>query len=241
PKAVPSGQTMTQAPGTVASARPRPPALRQSKHDELRLLVNSHHPIITVETPEEERVEQLLLDVAAELAVPMYTWSVTAGLAKAHGAPIYNTDSPEQAVANVALLQGDAIFLLKDFARYCENDRICRRLRELAEKFRAERRSIVITAAALQLPPDLRGDSVPFQLGLPTADDLLPGVKNALAEMNRTQQIPLALDLPGITQLAQNLVGLPQEEAMRALRMSILARRRMDIGLLDAVLDAKRD
>jgi ATP-dependent 26S proteasome regulatory subunit len=232
---------VTQAPGTAASTQPKPQAPRQDKHDELRLLVNSRHPIITVETAEEERVEQLLLEVAAELAVPLYTWSVTAGLAKAHGAPIYNTDNPEQAVANVALIPGDAIFLLKDFARYCDNDRVCRRLRELAEKFRSERRSIVITAASLELPPDLRGDSVLFQLGLPTADELLPGVKAVLADMNRTQQIPLALDFPGITQLAQNLVGLPQEEAMRALRMCILARRRVDASLLDAVLDAKRD
>src|SRR6267378_4178759 len=94
----PAGATALANPAAKAS-----PA-RPNKHDELRLLVNSHHPIITVETPEEERVEQLLFDIAAELAVPLYTWSVTAGLAKAHGAPIYNTDSPEQAVANVALI-----------------------------------------------------------------------------------------------------------------------------------------
>jgi SpoVK/Ycf46/Vps4 family AAA+-type ATPase len=87
----------------------------------------------------------------------------------------------------------------------------------------------------------LRGDSVPFQLGLPTADELLPGVKDVLAEMNRTQQIPIALDIVGVSQLAQNLIGLPLEEAMRALRMCILVRRRVDTGLLDAVLDAKRD
>jgi ATP-dependent 26S proteasome regulatory subunit len=241
PKGPSPGQTLTQAPGSATPAAQKPRAARPNKHDELRLLVNSRHPIITVETQEEERLEQLLFNVAEELAVPLYTWSVTTGLAKAHGAPIYNTDSPEQALANVALIQGDAIFLLKDFARYCDNDRVCRRVRELAEKFRAERRSIVITAAALQLPADLHGDSVPFQLGLPTADELLPGVKGVLAEMNRTQQIPVALDLAGMTQLAQNLVGLPQEEAMRALRMSILARRRMDAGLLEAVLDAKRD
>jgi len=241
PKGVSSAQTIAEPPRTASPAPVKAATSRQNKHDELRLLVNSHHPLITVETSEEERLEQLALDVAAELAVPMYTWSVTAGLAKAHGSPIYNTDSPEQAVANIALIQGDAIFLLKDFTRYCENDRVCRRLRELAEKFRAERRSILITSAALQLPPDLRGDSIPFQLGLPTAEDLLPGVKAVLAEMNRTQQIPIALDVPGITQLAQSLVGLPQEEAMRALRMCILARRRMDAGLLDAALDAKHD
>lgn len=241
PKSISSAQTLTPPAGAAASGPAKPVAPRPNKHDELRLLVNSRHPIITVETPEEERVEALLLDVSAELAVPLYTWSVTTGVAKAHGAPIYNTDSPEQALANIALIQGDAIFLLRDFARYCDNDRVCRRLRELAEKFRAERRSIVITAAALQLPPDLRGDSVPFQLGLPSADELLPCVKNVLAEMNRTQQIPVALDITGVTQLSQNLVGLPQEEAMRALRMCILARRRMDAGLLEAVLEAKRD
>ena len=214
PKAPSSPQTLTQAPGATTSVPAKPAGARQNKHDELRLLVNSHHPIIAVETPEEERLEQLLQDVSAELAVPLFTWSVTAGLAKAHGAPIYHTDDAEQAVANIALIQGDAIFLLKDFARYCDNDRVCRRLRELAEKFRAERRSIVITAAALQLPPDLRGDSAPFQLGLPTTDELLPGVKSVLSEMNRTQQIPIALDMAGMTQLAQNLVGLPQEEAI---------------------------
>src|SRR5262249_51875468 len=122
-------------PSTTVSAvgsLPKPAPPRANKHDELRLLVNSRHPIITVETSEEERIEHLLFDITSELGVPLYTWSVTTGLAKFHGAPIYNSDNPEQALANLGLIQGDAIFLLKDFARYCENDRICRRLRELA-------------------------------------------------------------------------------------------------------------
>src|SRR5713101_953994 len=213
---------------------------QQNKHDELRLLINSRHPIITVETPEEERLESLLLDVATELGVPLYEWSVTTGLAKAHGAPLYNTDQPEMALANIGLIQGDAIFLLKDFARYCDNDRICRRLRELAEKFRTVRRSIVITSASMQLPPELSADAAPFSLGLPAAEDLLPGVKSVLAELNRDQHIPVSLDVAAIGQVAQNLVGLPEEEALRTLRMCILGRSRADAGLLDAVLDAKR-
>jgi len=106
--------------GGAPAARSKPP----NKHDELRLLINSRHPILTVETPEEERLEALLTDVATELSVPVYEWSVTTGLSKAKGAPLYNSDSPEQALANIALIQGDGIFLLKDFARYCENDKI---------------------------------------------------------------------------------------------------------------------
>jgi ATP-dependent 26S proteasome regulatory subunit len=219
--------------GVGATAKP-------NKHDELRLLVNSRHPIITVETPEEERFEQMLLDVATELGVPFYEWSVTAGLSKYRGAPIYNTEQPEQALANIPLIQGDAIFLLKDFARYCENDRICRRLRDLAEKFRTTRRAIVISAASLQLPAELAAEAAPFELGLPTAEELLPGVKRVLAEANREQRIPVSLDIAGMSQAARNLSGLSEEEAMRTLRMCILSRGKADAGLLDDVLDAKR-
>jgi hypothetical protein len=223
---------------TGPSAKPVAPA--EDKRDELSLLINSRHPIITVETTEETRLEQMLFEVCTDLDVPLFTWSVTTGLARAKGAPLYNTQTPEQALTNIDLIHGDAIFLLKDFSRYCENDRVCRRLRELAEKLRAERRSIVITAAKMQLPPDLQADAAPFQLGLPSAEELVHCVKQVIAEANAENRIPVSLDGPGTLQLAQNLVGLQQEEAMRMLRKSILERRGVDAGLIEAVLEAKR-
>ncbi len=235
----------------AATIRPTPQAVRPAgnasgkaappnKHDELSLLVNSRHPIITVETTEEGRVEQLLFEVATQLDVPLYTWSVTVGLARMKGQPLYNTETPEQALTNIDVIHGDGIFVLKDFARYCDNDRVCRRLRELAEKFRGERRSIVITAASVQLPADLQGDAAPFQLGLPSAEELLANVKLVLAQATVGNQVPGVLDAAATMQLTRNLVGLPQEEAIRTLRMCILERRRVDAGLLEAVMDAKR-
>ena len=102
PKSAAPGQTIppvAASPVAVANPSVKLPVARPNKHDELRLLVNSRHPIITVETPEEERVEQLLFDIANELSVPLYTWSVTTGLAKMRGAPIYNTDNPDPFLA----------------------------------------------------------------------------------------------------------------------------------------------
>jgi ATPase family associated with various cellular activities (AAA) len=210
-------------------------------HDELRLLLNSHNPIITVETTEEDRLTELLLMMAAELDVSLYTWSAIEGLAKFNGAPLYGTDQPEKALANIALLEGDAIFLLKDFARYCENDRVSRRLRDLAAKFRVSRRSLVILAASIELPPELRSESAPFEFGLPDADELLPAIREVLADANRTERIDIALDTASIGQLAHNLVGLPKDEAMRVLRKCLLECGEADRELLDAVLDAKRE
>jgi SpoVK/Ycf46/Vps4 family AAA+-type ATPase len=211
-----------------------------SKHDELRLLINSRNPIITVETAEEERLAHLLTALAVELCIPLYTWSVTTGLGRIEGAPIYETAQPEQALANIAEVRGDAIFLLKDFARYCDNDKICRRLRDLADAFRSVRRSIVISAPSLTLPPEIASESAPFAFGLPDADELATGVKQVLAEMNRDQHMAVTFEATSVRQLAANLVGLKQEEAMRTLRKCLLARGKADAGLAGAVMDAKR-
>lgn len=212
---------------------------KRDKKDELRLLINSRHPLITVETFEEERVEQMLREVAAELEISFYSWSVTSGLALIGGSPLYNTQNPDQALANIALLDGDGIFLLKDFTRYCEQDRICRMVRELAEKFRTARRSIVLSGPSPNLPPELEGDAIEFQFALPDANELMPVVQRALAELCGQQHIRLALDQSGMERLAESLVGLPQEEALRTLRMAVLSVRRADDGLLEGVLDAK--
>src|SRR5579883_2817097 len=211
------------------------------KRDELRLLVNSHHPIITVETTEEDRFESLLADVALDMDVPLFRWSVTSGLARFHGEPIYNTDNPESALSNMALINGDAIFLLKDFARYCENDKICRRLRELGENFRTARRSIVITAAKMELPADLEGDAVPFELGLPELDELFSGVRQTLADLNRDNRVPVALDPMAMQQAAHALAGLTKEEALRTLRLCVLSRGKADPGVVEDLLEAKRN
>jgi ATP-dependent 26S proteasome regulatory subunit len=211
-----------------------------AKREALALLVNSRNPIVTVETSEEARLSGLLERVAEELGIPLYVWSVTTGLGRFGGAALYNSDQPEQALTTIASIQGDGIFLLKDFCRYCDNDRISRRLRDLADGFRTARRSIVLLGATIQLPPELDADAVAFQLGLPSMEELVSGVKATLAELNHAQGIATSLDATGVGQLAKNLAGLSEEDALRVLRQSVLARRKADAGLLDDVLEAKR-
>lgn len=232
----PAGAT-TYTP-SAAPAKPIPG--RRDKLGELGLLINSRNPIVTVETSEEQRFLSLLERVAGELGIPLFVWSVTTGLSRAGGAPLYNSEQPEQALTNIATVQGDAIFLLKDFGRYCDNDRISRRLRDLVDGFRTGRRSIVILGAAIQLPPELAADAVEFALGLPSAEELSSGVKATLADLNRSQGIATSLDALNLAQLVKNLAGLPEDEALRLLRQCVLARGRADAGLLEDILEAKR-
>jgi ATP-dependent 26S proteasome regulatory subunit len=124
-------------------------------------------------------------------------------------------DEPEQGLANIAEIGSDGIFLLKDFARYCCNDRISRRLRDLADQFRTARRSIIISATSLQLPPELVPETVEFK--------------------------PVTLDAAGRAQLARNMVGLTEQEAMRVLRKCLLTHGAADAGLIEVVRTAKHE
>jgi len=51
-------------------------ALSTSVHD-LRTLIRSCHPLIVIETVEEDRVLALLQSVAAQERMPLFEWSVT--------------------------------------------------------------------------------------------------------------------------------------------------------------------
>jgi AAA+ superfamily predicted ATPase len=211
------------------------------KRDELRLLVHSRHPILAVETAEERRVEELLAQVAAELSIPFFVWTVTQGLARrGTSQAIYNTEDPEQALANVAAIRGDGIFLLKDFARYLTNDRILRRMRELAADCREMRRSIVLSAAAIELPAELAGVAVPFHLELPDARVLLRAVTGALGELG-AQGVKVELDGAGQRELAEALVGLTVEQARRVVMRAGLARRCADRELIADARGARHD
>jgi hypothetical protein len=237
-----NGSLLTPTPGANSPVTVAPGmAPGAQKCDELVLLINSRSPIVTVETSEEDRLADLLAMAATKLGVPFYSWSVTTGLSKMGGTGIYGSDQPEQSLANIAEIGGDGIFWLKDFARYCDNDRISRHLRDLADKFRAARRAIVISAVSLELPPELVAESATFELGYPCADELLPRVREVLADAMLNRHTSVTLDAAERMTLARNLVGLPEQEAMRILRKCLLLRGRADAGLLDAVLDAKRD
>lgn len=238
---VPMGTTLPRTTLSTGSMGPTVAAnVLDAKRDQLCLLINSRNPIITVETSEEQRFTALLERVAERLTIPLYAWSVTTGLARVGGAALYNSEQPEQALANIGTVQGDGIFLLKDFARYCDNDKISRKLRDLADGFRTTRRSIVLLAASLSLPPELSADAAEFQMGLPSAEELLGAVRSTLAELSAAQGVPNALDALALGQLAKNLVGLSEEEALRVLRQCALGRGRADAGLLDDVAEGKR-
>jgi hypothetical protein len=213
-----------------------------ANHDpqrELALLVNSDYPLIFLETWEESRATEILGLVAEELGLPLYVWSVTTGLSRAGGSPIYNSQEPAQALATISSLRGDALFLLKDFHKYLDQDVIVRKLRDLTAQFRQARRSIVISSPVANVPIELEKDVVRFSLGLPTQPEL--GQLVSMTNQDLMGKYRIKDDLPSdqMPVLLNSLRGLTLDEARRILTQAILDGYHFDSGTLDRVREAK--
>ena len=213
-----------------------------ANHDpqrELALLVDSDYPLIFLETWEESRAAEILGMVAGDLGVPLYVWSVTTGLSRAGGPPIYNSQEPAQALATITTLHGDALFLLKDFHKYLDQDVIVRKLRDLTAQFRQARRSIVISSPVVNVPIELEKDVVRFSLGLPTQSELSSLVSMTIRDLMGKYRIKDDLPSDQMAVLLNSLRGLTLDEARRILTQAVLDGYRIDSGMLDRVREAK--
>jgi hypothetical protein len=144
-----------------------------SIHD-IKTLVLSFHPVIVMETVEEERVSDLLVSVAAQLNMPLFEWSLTRGLTRIGDASPINrmTANPLPLLQHVAGLRVAAIFFLKDFSRHLTEAAVARQFRDLAEQLSKARSTMVLTGATVELPPDIEPLAVRYQLQLPDREEM---------------------------------------------------------------------
>jgi hypothetical protein len=211
----------------------------QDPRKELGILINSNYPIIYLETWEETRATEILRRVAEDLNVAMYEWAVTTGMALAGGAPLYNSQEPGQALATITSISHDALFLLKDFHKYLDQDVIVRKLRDLSEHFSRARRALIISSPVVTVPIELEKDTVRYTLTLPPASELNQLVTATLRELVEKYRALNQLapeQMPGVV---RSLGGLTLEEARRIFSQAVLEDGRCDAHTIDRILDAK--
>jgi len=148
-------------------------ALSTSVHD-LRTLIRSCHPLIVIETVEEERVLELLQSVAAQERMPLFEWSVTRGLTRADDVPTLSrmTATPLAVLQHLQGLTVEAVFWLKDLAPHLQDPAVARQLREVAATYDRSRATCVLTGHPIALPLDIEEIVVRLDLQLPDRDEL---------------------------------------------------------------------
>jgi SpoVK/Ycf46/Vps4 family AAA+-type ATPase len=190
---------------------------------DLAILFRSRNPLVLCETVEEKRLEALVRAVAAELDLPVTTWSAASGLSPCH--PVNATETTDLGVAlrQIRACEGDGVWLLKDPQPHLENAATLRALRETAQEFSESARTLVLVAPQLTPRPELDDLEVRFELDLPGPEDLKQLVLDTgrrLLRENPRMRVDLSrAELDG---LVSDLQGLTMFEAERALARAIV-------------------
>ena len=162
------------------------------------------------------------------------------GAAAATGAAIYNTREPVQALANMESMTVEAVFILKDFHRHMDDPVVVRRLRDVGQKFAANRRTVIITAPELAVPAELATLVEYFDLPLPDRDRLAEIIHDTYTRLSKTYTLKLQLDAAGVDAMSANLRGLTEEEAERAISQALVTRYALCPDSITDVLEAKK-
>lgn len=154
---------------------------------------------------------------------------------------IYNTKEPAQALANMASMTLEAVFILKDFHRHMDDPVVVRRLREVAQKFSTARQSVVITGPSITVPPEISGLVEFLELPLPDRQRLRQVIDEVFSQVSKTRTVQRRVDVNVLNAIADNLRGLTEDEAERALTQAIVTRYALCPEIVTDVLEAKKD
>jgi SpoVK/Ycf46/Vps4 family AAA+-type ATPase len=162
------------------------------------------------------------------------------GSAAATGAAIYNTREPVQALANMESMTVEAVIILKDFHRHMDDPVVVRRLRDVGQKFAANRRTVIITAPELAVPAELATLVEYFDLPLPDRDRLAEIIHDTYTRLSKSYTLKLQLDAAGVDAMSANLGGLTEEEAERAISQALVTRYALCPESITDVVEAKK-
>jgi len=237
--------------------------------ERLKILINSSTPIVVMETVEEMRALSLVREACSGLNLAIFEWTIADGLVRSGSGvgpalrpglagsdlrlrpdgsdssaspktAMYNTTDPVQALANLETMTIEAVFVLKDFHRHMDNPVIVRRLRDVGQKFSANRRTLILTAPAIEMPPELASLVEFLDMPLPDQDRLREIIRETYTRMASTHTLKLELDSHGVDTMAGNLRGLTEEAAERAISQAIVGRLALSPDCITDVLDAKK-
>ena len=204
----------------------------------------SGRPLIYIRSSEEGRVAELLHEAAQQLnpsaPIPVWTWSLTEGLARANGkteAPVLAKD-PREALDFIAAHNEPSIFHLKDFHEALRDSAgVRRRLRDLYGLCLDKQKFIVITSPLRFIPEEVERSFIVIDLPPPDLPELIEFLRAETMQNGRRETPPSE---ETIFQIGRALQGLSLDEARHAVRRARASSPTLGPQSLPALFEEKK-
>jgi AAA+ superfamily predicted ATPase len=193
--------------------------------DSLRLLIQSHIPLIFIRSREEQRALALITRAAINLGLPVYRWLATEGLQRLETSlpPQRIHMEPEAALGHIRSVMERGLYVLVDFHAYLDHPLLRRLLKDIALGYAQAPRTVILLAPEIEVPTELKGLSAMFELALPGEKELRDIVHQVAHEWSSQQasRRKVSADPQAVDLLVRNLAGLTATDARRLARMAV--------------------
>ena len=207
--------------------------------EELSVLIKAQYPLIYLVTPEEERAEQAISEIADEAkSRPVYVWTVTHGITeygKSQQTPQRNTVSPEAAIEWVVRQKEAGIYIFKDLHPFIDSPATTRWLRDAIASFKGTDKIIIVMSPVQQVPVELEKEVVVLDYPLPTLAELDQVLTKQLEQSKQRDIDPNVRE-----KLLRATLGLTRDEAEKVFRKVNVTSERFTEAEVDVVLSEKK-
>lgn len=211
--------------------------------DPLKLAILAGHPLVSVQTVDEERTVQLLKQTGQELCVPLVEWSVTKGFWSGHpsfGSHEKGSENPADALRAARDWQFETrVYLFHDLAPHCREPEVLRLLRDLHGRSNVT----VVLLDSSPLPENIRRLAVPVQIAPPTPAELEKVVRDTFAQVQQKtgKKLTASLSRRDFEVLIQTLRGLTLAEASRVVASALHTDGALTSQDIPLIVEAKRN
>ncbi len=210
-------------------------------HD-LQLLIRSRHPLIVIESVENDRIRGLLHYASEGTGSVFFEWSRLRGLARAgvEGA-VYGTEEPLPALSHVRASTVAAVYHFPTFTPFLGDAVVRAAFEEAVAAAGRAGSTIVLTGAELELDSGLRHRATRFTLPAPSPAELTDLIRHLVRDLSQRQHVDVALSQAEMSRLLGHLAGLTLMEAEKILTKAIVEDGRLTVDDIRHVIDAKKD
>src|SRR5256885_9644057 len=211
---------------------------------DLDTLIRARYPLIYLVSWEEQRIDGILQDLAAQHGKVLFAWSATRGLRRVGGArampQIEPQKSPAEMLATIGKLGEPSLVVLKDFHPFLGDASVVRALRELAQELKSTYTTVILLPAVLQRPVELEKEISVLDVPLPGFRDLYQLLREIVTVVRQGNKATVDLSREQAEQLIKAAQGLTLTEAENAFAKAIAADGMLNGQDIKLVLEEKR-
>lgn len=197
--------------------------------------------LMVVITSEEERAVSRIQSVCMRWNPERQclVWNIVDGFSadKTGNGFFSQSRDPIAVLEDVEKTDENAVIVLLDFHEFWNNPQVKRMIRNLAQKSRYNRRTVVIVTPSQKVPDEFRDDAVVVHLPLPSAAEL----SDELESLIHASGVPCTLSRSGREKLIQAALGMTLNGARRSFSKAIVSHGSIDDRDIDLVVAEKRD